>query len=80
MNERLKLESLAVAALEYKFVEMGDMGRSALAERDLYLLGNDYKRKIISEMGTDQLINIILTRPVISLRKSDINTSLTTIG
>jgi len=74
MKERLKLEKFAIKCLKYQLQTESDV--SLLSSQDKFLLSDEYKEKILAEMNVDQLVDIILTNPTISLRKSDINTAL----
>jgi len=76
MKERLKLEQYAVESLTYKLQLDNGCDESMLSSQDKFLLSDEYKEKIVSEMNVDQLVDIILTNPTIYLRKSDINTAL----
>jgi len=75
MKQRLSVEEFAMKCLTYKLHEGSDA--SLLDLDDKFLLSDQYKEKIVSEMNVEQLVDIILTNPTIILRKSDINTALT---
>lgn len=62
--------------LTYKLDNTDGDQRSLLSDHDRYLISDEYKEKIISEMSIEQIIDIILTNPTISLRKADLNTAL----
>ncbi|PRP77997.1 hypothetical protein PROFUN_04121 [Planoprotostelium fungivorum] len=76
LRERLKLERLAMKNLTYKLDNRDGDQSALLSEHDRYLMSDVYKEKIISEMSIDQIADIVLTNPTISLRKADLNTAL----
>lgn len=74
--ERLKIEQLAMKCMKYQLEASQD--RNLLDEKDKYLLSDEYKEKVISEMNVDQVVNVILSNPTVELKKADMNTELTT--
>ncbi|PRP87144.1 hypothetical protein PROFUN_01406 [Planoprotostelium fungivorum] len=76
LRQRLKLEQLAAMHLTYKLDDSEGDKSTLLSEHDWYLMSDQYKEKIISEMSIDQIVDLILTKPTISLRKADLNTAL----
>lgn len=69
---RVKLEDLAASCLTYKLI--GDP--SQLTNKETYLMSDEYKREVVEKMDTQQLVEIVLTRPTIYLEKADKDTEL----
>eukprot|EP01114_Cavostelium_apophysatum_P016167 TRINITY_DN4547_c0_g1_i1.p1 TRINITY_DN4547_c0_g1~~TRINITY_DN4547_c0_g1_i1.p1 ORF type:complete len:828 (+),score=180.71 TRINITY_DN4547_c0_g1_i1:391-2874(+) len=82
LRERLRLEGFAMGCLQYKLDATYQESHSfnALTENDKFLLSDAYKEKILSGMSVDQLVDIVLTNPTIHLKKSLLNTALTSTG
>eukprot|EP00879_Flechtneria_rotunda_P005256 GHRR01005541.1.p1 GENE.GHRR01005541.1~~GHRR01005541.1.p1 ORF type:complete len:392 (+),score=108.32 GHRR01005541.1:604-1779(+) len=75
MGARVELEDLAAETLTYKLAQ--GTKESDLAESDRYYLSNEYKRRVVSAMGTSQLIEICLINPTVTLIPSYRDTGLT---
>lgn len=69
---RVKLEDLAASCLTYKLI--GDVKQ--LTNKEIYLMSDEYKREVVEKMDTNQLVEIVLTRPTIYLAKADKDTEL----
>eukprot|EP01122_Echinamoeba_exundans_P014054 TRINITY_DN6288_c0_g1_i1.p1 TRINITY_DN6288_c0_g1~~TRINITY_DN6288_c0_g1_i1.p1 ORF type:complete len:960 (-),score=226.78 TRINITY_DN6288_c0_g1_i1:65-2857(-) len=69
---RVKLEDLATSCLTYKLI--GDAKQ--LTNKEIYLMSDEYKREVVEKMDTQQLVEIVLTRPTIYLAKADKDTEL----
>eukprot|EP00128_Syssomonas_multiformis_P005460 Colp12_sorted_trinity150504_noHs@29549 len=76
MRNRLQLEELACESLVYRLDERSDS--TLVTPFESNLLSEEYKRKTVESMSTEQLIDIILTKPIITLVKSSINHPLAT--
>eukprot|EP00188_Purpureofilum_apyrenoidigerum_P001276 Plantae.Rhodophyta-Purpureofilum_apyrenoidigerum.ctg16859.p1 GENE.Plantae.Rhodophyta-Purpureofilum_apyrenoidigerum.ctg16859~~Plantae.Rhodophyta-Purpureofilum_apyrenoidigerum.ctg16859.p1 ORF type:complete len:437 (-),score=92.87 Plantae.Rhodophyta-Purpureofilum_apyrenoidigerum.ctg16859:255-1502(-) len=74
VNARVQLEDFALRSLAYYFDESST---SDASKEDLYYVGDAYKRKTIEEMSSEQLVDIILTRPTVKLMKSYRDTGFT---
>lgn len=72
--ERIKLENFAKDCLTY-ILEGEEI---ELTEEDKNLVSDKYKESCLQKMSIDQLVDIILTNPIVKLKKSDFNTRLTT--
>eukprot|EP00128_Syssomonas_multiformis_P005459 Colp12_sorted_trinity150504_noHs@29547 len=70
MRNRLQLEELACESLVYRLDERSDS--TLVTPFESNLLSEEYKRKTVESMSTEQLIDIILTKPIITLVKSSI--------
>jgi len=80
VRERLALEDLAFRCLTYRFDPGVDTDRQdevVLEPQDEYLISDEYKEKCIAVMDTEQLVEIVMTNPTITLVKSDKDTPLT---
>ncbi|KAL0212099.1 hypothetical protein RCL1_005725 [Eukaryota sp. TZLM3-RCL] len=73
LKSRIQLEDFAFASLTYEFSGNAE----ELSESDKRLLSGSYKREILSEMDVDNLVELIITQPTVTLSKSSINTALT---
>lgn len=75
VGARIDLEELAMEALTY------DMSVGAkledLTEPDRFYLSNEYKRQVIEHMSIEQLIDCLLTNPVVHIMPSYRDTGLT---
>eukprot|EP00127_Corallochytrium_limacisporum_P001096 Clim_evm7s39 gene=Clim_evmTU7s39 len=76
MRQRVRLEKFAKDILTYQLDAASDT--SLLTRGELRLLSNEYKEAALRKMEVEQLIDIVLTRPVITLVKSSINHALAT--
>eukprot|EP01133_Synstelium_polycarpum_P015287 gene15287-18100_t len=72
--KRVRLEEFAFKCIKY---ELDPAQRcEELGTSDQLLLSDDYKRECIDSMSVEQLVEVILTRPTIKLRKSERDTDL----
>ncbi|GIQ82721.1 amidinotransferase, partial [Kipferlia bialata] len=69
---RAELEQLAFDSMCYRVSESS----AQLKEEQEYYVSDEYKAKVISAMSADQLIDLILTRPTVTLTRADANTPL----
>ncbi|KAJ8907554.1 hypothetical protein NDN08_007665 [Rhodosorus marinus] len=74
INARIALEDFALKSLEYEF-DKSSMGEAS--SDDLYYIGEEYKRVTIEGLSAEQLVDIILTRPKVTLLKSHRDTGFT---
>lgn len=65
---------LAYQNFSYKLENEDD--REMMNSDELYLLSDVYKMQILQKLSADDLVDIILTRPTVRLRKSPLNTPL----
>ncbi|GAM26969.1 hypothetical protein SAMD00019534_101440 [Acytostelium subglobosum LB1] len=72
--KRVKLEEFAFKCIQYELDPK--QKREELGAQDQLLLSDDYKRRCIDSMSVEQLVEVILTRPTIKLRKSERDTEL----
>ncbi|KAG2426169.1 hypothetical protein HXX76_013150 [Chlamydomonas incerta] len=75
MSARVDLEELVFSALSYEMAAGQDL--MALAEADRHYLSDAYKREVISQMGTSQLIDTVMINPTVSLLPSYRDTGFT---
>mmetsp|Transcript_38930 Transcript_38930/g.110193 ORF Transcript_38930/g.110193 Transcript_38930/m.110193 type:complete len:362 (-) Transcript_38930:174-1259(-) len=76
---RLELEDLCMKSLEYK-LDSGTVKQTpieVLNKEDLYYLSDEYKRHIVESMSLTQLIDTILTRPIVHIAYSGRDTGMT---
>jgi len=69
-----KLQELAFNSLRYELDSSLDVKQ--LSSQEKAFLEDSYKRQCVKEMSLDQLIDVTLAKPVITLRKSEINMPL----
>ncbi|KAF2078141.1 hypothetical protein CYY_000525 [Polysphondylium violaceum] len=74
IQHRVKLEDFAFKSIIYKLDDQQD--ENELGEVDKELVSDQYKKKCIESMSNEQLVEVILTRPTIKLRKSERDTEL----
>jgi len=74
IQHRVKLEDFAFKSIQYKLDDQQD--ENELGEIDKELVSDQYKKKCIESMSNEQLVEVILTRPTIKLRKSERDTEL----
>ncbi|EFA74788.1 putative arginine deiminase [Heterostelium album PN500] len=72
--KRVRLEEFAFKCIKYELDT--NQKKEELGAKDQLLLSDDYKRKCIDSMSVEQLVEVILTRPTIKLRKSERDTEL----
>ncbi|KAL0246890.1 hypothetical protein GEMRC1_008096 [Eukaryota sp. GEM-RC1] len=72
LKSRIQLEDFAFKCLKYKL----DDDTPDLSESELVFLSDDYKRSAISAMDTENLVELIISQPMVTLSKSDINTEV----
>ncbi|KNC85787.1 hypothetical protein SARC_02050 [Sphaeroforma arctica JP610] len=75
VNARLDLENLAASMMTYQLDPTCD--DRLLNKDDRYYLGNAYKAKVLSAMSASQLVDVILTRPTVTLTPSLRDTGFT---
>eukprot|EP01119_Soliformovum_irregulare_P002721 TRINITY_DN1297_c0_g1_i1.p1 TRINITY_DN1297_c0_g1~~TRINITY_DN1297_c0_g1_i1.p1 ORF type:complete len:907 (-),score=155.10 TRINITY_DN1297_c0_g1_i1:52-2682(-) len=73
---RVALEDFAFASVTYVLDPSGDV----LTETDHFYLSDLYKRQCIDKMNNEQLVDLILTSPKITLKKADRDTELLAVG
>jgi arginine deiminase len=76
MRARLELEDFAFERLTYVL----SSDSKPLTAQQEHFISDDYKRDAISAMSTDQLVEIVLTKPTVTLRKADKNTEMQTVN
>lgn len=64
----MELEEFALGALQYKLKDGVDA--SELGSDLQWYLSDDYKREVLEQMSTDQLLDVIMTNPTVHLRPS----------
>uniref|UniRef100_A0A7S0ZC49 Arginine deiminase n=2 Tax=Timspurckia oligopyrenoides TaxID=708627 RepID=A0A7S0ZC49_9RHOD len=75
VGARLELEDMAAKSLTYAYDETAT---DIMPDKQtLHYVGEEYKRSVIEEMSEGQLVNIILTRPTVTLKKSYRDTGFT---
>ncbi|EGC40455.1 hypothetical protein DICPUDRAFT_93382 [Dictyostelium purpureum] len=74
IQHRVKLEDFAFNSIHYELDTNQDA--EEISEEDKYLISDQYKKKCIESMSNQQLVEVILTRPTIKLRKSERDTEL----
>lgn len=74
INARIALEEFAMKSLTYEFEE-GMLDETT--KEDMYYIGDQYKRNTIEAMSAEQLVDIIMTRPTVTLIKSYRDTGFT---
>eukprot|EP01134_Creolimax_fragrantissima_P003711 CFRG3711T1 len=75
VNARLDLENLAAEMLTYALDPSCD--ERLINKEDRYYVGNAYKAKVLSAMSASQLVDIILTRPTVTITPSLRDTGFT---
>uniref|UniRef100_A0A061SHR1 Arginine deiminase n=1 Tax=Tetraselmis sp. GSL018 TaxID=582737 RepID=A0A061SHR1_9CHLO len=71
---RIELEELAMRSLEYKLAAGSD---DTFPEEDMYYLSDGYKRHVLESMSVTQIIDTILTRPIVHIAHSGRDTGMT---
>eukprot|EP01132_Coremiostelium_polycephalum_P007952 gene7952-9782_t len=74
ITHRVRLEDFAFNSITYELDSQQD--ELELGEKDKQLISDEYKQKCIDSMSVEQLVEVILTRPTIKLRKSERDTEL----
>lgn len=90
VGDRLALENLAFTCLTYAFHNrsleestvsgskgVGTMSKSVANDAEQYYVSDQYKRKVIEEMGQQQLVDIIFTNPTVTVSPSPRDTGFT---
>ncbi|KAL0207030.1 hypothetical protein P9112_012741 [Eukaryota sp. TZLM1-RC] len=72
LKSRIQLEDFAFNCLHYNLCQNSPQ----LTASEQRFVGDEYKREAISAMDTEQLVELIITQPTVTLSKSDINTEL----
>eukprot|EP00123_Amoebidium_parasiticum_P010375 comp20064_c0_seq1/m.24674 comp20064_c0_seq1/g.24674 ORF comp20064_c0_seq1/g.24674 comp20064_c0_seq1/m.24674 type:complete len:447 (-) comp20064_c0_seq1:212-1552(-) len=75
LDDRIALEDFAASCLQYTMEEGCD--ERLLRPEDKFFVGNAYKAKVLEAMSADQLIDIIMTNPKVSIRPSYRDTGFT---
>ena len=65
--DRKSLIELAINSLQYVADEAEEETRDTLFT---YYLSNEYKESILNKMSDDQLVDVVLTKPFFTLKKS----------
>ena len=73
VGARVALEEYAMRCLHYAL----DRDASQLSEKDSYYLTDTYKRVVVEAMSPEQLLDIIMTNPTVTLEPSDRDTHFT---
>lgn len=73
-KQRRRLESLAYERFHY--VLQNEEERELMNNEELYLLSDVYKMSVLQKLTPSDLVDIILTGPVVKLSKSPLNTPL----
>ncbi|KAK5574936.1 hypothetical protein RB653_010190 [Dictyostelium firmibasis] len=74
IQHRVKLEDFAFNSMHYELDAQQNV--QELSAEDKLLISDQYKKKCIESMSNEQLVEVILTRPTIRLRKSERDTEL----
>ncbi|KAN0033384.1 hypothetical protein ACTA71_002809 [Dictyostelium dimigraforme] len=74
IQHRVKLEDFAFNSMHYELDSQQNV--QELSTEDKLLISDQYKKKCIECMSNEQLVEVILTRPTIRLRKSERDTEL----
>lgn len=69
---RKRLEGLALRQLSYYYD--GDVTRLPAIKQ--YLLSDGYKQEVIAHMTAQELVDVVLTQPTVTLQDSERNTML----
>lgn len=88
VGDRVALEDLAARTLHYTYSQVGccpSCGSSASssssddenASSNQYWVTDEYKRKVLSEMTPQQLVDVILTNPRVTITPTQFDTGLT---
>ncbi|EGG21001.1 putative arginine deiminase [Cavenderia fasciculata] len=72
--KRVLLEDFAFKCMKYELA--AEQRLDELGLKDKELLSDEYKKSCIDSMSVEQLVEVILTRPTIKLRKSERDTEL----
>jgi len=74
VGARLRLEEFAATRLVYQMDKScGDRARDG----DDYYISNDYKKKVLAAMSADQLADIVMTNPTVTILPSGRDTYFT---
>jgi len=76
MTARIELENLAQDVLTYELAP-GFENDERYTESDRYFVGDEYKRKVLEVMSSEQLIDVILCHPTVEMRPSFRDTGFT---
>jgi arginine deiminase len=74
---RKELIELAFIALTY---ECENIEEGADCKQFLYYISNEYKLEVLEKLSLDQLVDVVLTRPVYKVKYVPINTKVEPIG
>ncbi|KYR01130.1 putative arginine deiminase [Tieghemostelium lacteum] len=74
ITHRVHIEDFAFNSVSYVLDE--NQSEDELGQTDKMLLSDEYKRQCLDSMSNEQLVDVILTRPTIKLRKSERDTEL----
>ena len=74
VGARIRLEELAATRLVYK---MDPSCQSRLRPGDDYFISNEYKRKVLEAMSPEQLVDICMTLPTVTILPSGRDTYFT---
>lgn len=77
IGARMKLEEFALESLTYEFDRLALEDK--LSKEDMYYVGDHYKRQTVEAMSAEQLVDIIMTRPSVTLLKSYRDTGFTAL-
>eukprot|EP00474_Spongospora_subterranea_P002335 CRZ02793.1 hypothetical protein [Spongospora subterranea] len=74
IKKRIRLEDLAMKQLKYRLTPTCDA--ASLTQEESFYLSNDYKRECVEQMNAYQLIQVIMTCPVVTLDRSHRDTTM----
>lgn len=67
VSARLELEDMAAKSLSY---EVSPECEDRLSKKDMFYIGEEYKKQVLEEMSSDQLVDILLTNPTVHITPS----------
>ena len=75
VGARVELEEFASQVLKYEMDKSCDS--RLIKKEDLFYVGNNYKRQVLQAMSSDQLVDIIMTNPTVTVTPSLRDTNFT---